>query len=140
MLPLQKQCVLAEDRLQYNVSVPYPKLGLENTGNIELGAAPLVQYYSVFSSRPSLRYGTLIQFGAKHFSVHIMSGVCNDKKHLASYKFFWAPQFRYGVAVLVGLVLYCAAYSALVYTLIALVQGIQGQIQPHVLGSFLGQA
>ena len=30
--------------------VPYPKIGLENTGNIELRAAPLVQYYSVFSS------------------------------------------------------------------------------------------
>ena len=30
------------ERLKYNVSVPYPKLGLaENTGNIELRAAPL---------------------------------------------------------------------------------------------------
>ena len=38
-----------------------PKLGLEKTGDIELGAAHLVQYYSVFSSRPSLGYGTLIQ-------------------------------------------------------------------------------
>jgi hypothetical protein len=29
----------------YNVSVPYPKLGLaKNTGNVEIGAAPLVQY------------------------------------------------------------------------------------------------
>ena len=44
------------------VSVSYPKLGLKNTGNIELGAAPLVQYYSVFSSRPILGYGTLIHY------------------------------------------------------------------------------
>ena len=34
----------------------------ENTGNVELGAAPLVQHYSVFSARPGLGYGTLIQF------------------------------------------------------------------------------
>ena len=46
----------------YNVSVPYPKPGLaENTGNVELGAAPLVQHYSVFSGWPGLGYGTLIQ-------------------------------------------------------------------------------
>ena len=32
----------------YCISVPYPKLGLENSGNIELGAAPLVQYYSLY--------------------------------------------------------------------------------------------
>ena len=32
---------------------------LENTGNVEIGAAPLVQHYSVFSARPSLGYGTL---------------------------------------------------------------------------------
>ena len=49
-------------RLWYNVSVPYPKPGLaENTGNVELGAVPLVQHYSVFSARPGLGYGTLIQ-------------------------------------------------------------------------------
>ena len=49
-------------RLWYNVSVPYPKPGLtENTGNVELGAAPLVQHFSVFSARPGLGYGTLIQ-------------------------------------------------------------------------------
>ena len=65
MLPLQKQCQLAADRLQYNVSVPHPKLCLKNTGNIELGAAPLVQYYLVFSYGPSLGYGTLIQFWQK---------------------------------------------------------------------------
>ena len=48
-------------RLWYNVSVPYPKPGLaENTGNVELRAAPLVQHYSVFSARPDLGYGTLI--------------------------------------------------------------------------------
>ena len=46
-------------RLWYNVSVPYPKPGLaENTGNVELGAAPLVQHFSVFSARPGLGYGT----------------------------------------------------------------------------------
>ena len=62
MLPLQRRTLSNVARLQYNVSVPYPKLGLaENTGNIELGAAPFVQYYSVFSAWPSLRYGTLIQ-------------------------------------------------------------------------------
>ena len=34
----------------YNVSVPYPKPGLaENTGNVEHGAAPLCQHYSVVS-------------------------------------------------------------------------------------------
>ena len=50
-------------RLWYNVSVPYPKPGIaENTGNVELGAAPLVQHYSVFSARPGLGYGTLIQY------------------------------------------------------------------------------
>ena len=32
----------------------------ENTGKIELGAAPLVQHYSVFSAQPGLGYGTLI--------------------------------------------------------------------------------
>ena len=47
-------------QLRYNVSVPYPKPGLaENPGNVELGAAPLVQHYSVFSARPGLGYGTL---------------------------------------------------------------------------------
>ena len=66
MLPLQLRTLSNVDGLQYNVSVPYPKLGLaEITGNIELGAAPLVQYYSVFSARPSLEYGTLI-----HFTLH----------------------------------------------------------------------
>ena len=61
MVPLQLRTLSNVDRLQYNVSVPYPKLGLaENTSNIELGAAPLVQYYSVFSAGSSLRYGTLI--------------------------------------------------------------------------------
>ena len=58
------------DRLKYNVSVPYPKLGLaENTDNIELGAAPLVQHYSAFSSRPGLGYGTLIQYTI-HCTLH----------------------------------------------------------------------
>ena len=34
----------------YNVRVPYPKPGLaENTGNVEHGAAPLFQHYSVVS-------------------------------------------------------------------------------------------
>ena len=48
-------------RLWYNVSVPYPKPGLaENTGNVQLGAAPLVQHFSVFSARRGLGYGTLI--------------------------------------------------------------------------------
>ena len=32
----------------------------EKPGNMELGAAPLVPYYSVFSARPSLGYGTLM--------------------------------------------------------------------------------
>ena len=42
--------------------MPYAKPSLsENTGNVELGAAPLAQYYSVFSARPSLGYGTLTQ-------------------------------------------------------------------------------
>ena len=40
-------------QLWYNVA--------ENTDNIEVGAVPLVQYHSVFSARPSLWYGTLIQ-------------------------------------------------------------------------------
>ena len=36
-------------RTWYNVSVPYPKPGLaENTCNVELGAAPLVQHYSLY--------------------------------------------------------------------------------------------
>ena len=36
-------------RLWYNVSVPYPKPGLaDNTGNVELGAAPLDQHYSLY--------------------------------------------------------------------------------------------
>ena len=35
-------------RLWYNVSVPYPKPGLdENTGNLERGVEPRVQHYSV---------------------------------------------------------------------------------------------
>ena len=54
-------------RLWYNVSVPYPKPGLaENTGNVELGGAPLVQHFSVFSARPGLGYGTLIQCDQKY--------------------------------------------------------------------------
>ena len=53
-------------RLWYNVSVPYPKPGfVEKTGNIELGVAPLIQHYSVFSAQPSLGYGTLIQCNSK---------------------------------------------------------------------------
>ena len=45
-----------------SANVPYttPRLA-ENTGNVKLGAAPLVQHYSVFSARPGLGYGTLIQ-------------------------------------------------------------------------------
>ena len=36
----------------------------ENTDNVELGAAPLIQHYSVFSAWPGLGYGTLIQCSA----------------------------------------------------------------------------
>ena len=50
-------------RLWYNVSVLYPKPGLaENTGNVELGAMPLVQHYSVLTAWPGLGYGTLIHY------------------------------------------------------------------------------
>ena len=49
-------------QLWYNVSIIYPKPGLtENTINVELGAASLVQHNSVFSARPSLGYETLLQ-------------------------------------------------------------------------------
>ena len=46
-LPLVSGC-RNSGGLSYNFSVPYPKLGLKNTGNIELGAAPLIQYYSLY--------------------------------------------------------------------------------------------
>ena len=38
--------------------------------NVEFGAAPLVQYYSVFSSQPSLGNGTLIQYTMKQFPLY----------------------------------------------------------------------
>ena len=54
-------------RLWYNVSVPYPKPGLaENTRNVELGAVPLFQHFSVFSAWPGLGYGTLIHCTTLH--------------------------------------------------------------------------
>ena len=54
--------IIRNYRLGYNVSVPYPKPGLaENNDIVELRAAPLIQYYSVFSFRPGLGYGTLVQ-------------------------------------------------------------------------------
>ena len=49
----------------------YPKLRhAEITGNVKLGAVLLIQYYSVFSARPSLGYGTLIHWAVRmqHFS------------------------------------------------------------------------
>ena len=103
MLPLQKQCHLAEDRLQYNVSVPYPKLGLENTGNIELGAAPLVQYYSVFSSLPSLGYGTLIHClkCLFHTKIALLSKQYTMPTQLSSFS-MWKKTFRALVCQMCG--------------------------------------
>ena len=75
--------LIGKYRLWYNVSIPYPKPGLaDNTGNVELGAAPLVQHYLLYHglviyrevtfvdvTSLSLGYATLIQCTALNCSV-----------------------------------------------------------------------
>ena len=56
-------------RLWYNVSVPYPKPGLaENTGNVEIRAAPLVQHYA-------LNHGLAIYTGVTFVNVTLVEAV-----------------------------------------------------------------
>ena len=55
------QKINRKHQLWYNVSVPYPKPGLaENTGNIELGAALLVQNYPLYHGLAIYREVTFV--------------------------------------------------------------------------------
>ena len=47
---------------EFDHNVSFWILSLEFLSYVELGAAPFVQQFSVFSARSSLGYGTLIQY------------------------------------------------------------------------------